>query len=60
MITDQEIQLIKKTIEVFPDITEKAAITPDRSEKYKTGYIGKLKGAGIKCDVWRIIVKKSN
>lgn len=56
MITSQEIQDIKRAISVFPD-AHTSAETPDRSEKYKTGYIDKLKEAGIKCDVWRIVVK---
>jgi len=58
LITNQEIQDIKRAIKVFHDTDEIAAITPDRSEKYEKGYINKLKEAGVKCDVWRIFVKK--
>ena len=59
MISNQEIQDIKNVISVFPD-AQVIAITPDRSEKYKTGFIDKLKEAGIKGDVWRVFIKKSN
>ena len=57
MISDQEIEDIKNMISVFPD-AHKIAKTPDRTEKYKTGYIDKLKAAGVKCDVRRIYVQK--
>lgn len=57
MITQDEINTIKNAIKVFPD-AQIIAITPDRSERFKTGFIDKLKEAGIKGDVWRIFVKK--
>ena len=59
MITQDEINTIKNAIKIFPD-AQIIAETPDRSEKYRTGFIDKLKEAGIKGDVWRIFVKKSN
>lgn len=58
MITQNEIKLIKNAISVFPD-AQIIAITPDRSERFKTGFIDKLKEAGIRGDVWRIFVKES-
>ena len=59
MITNQEIEDIKRAIKALPD-AQVIVETPDRSEKFKIGYIDKLKEAGIKGDVWRIFVKKSN
>ena len=62
MISDQDIQRIKKALpeakSVFPD-AQIAAETPDRSEKYKTGFIDKLKAGGIECEVWKVYIKKS-